>query len=326
MTTAKRPSGGKVFDATKSIGAAASLTDEVLKPPKGAKLVKSSGAKAVAASKTGTGKVAKPTYSVPALEKGLDVLELLASLSEGVTPSQIAQQLGRSLQEVYRVVVALERRGYIQRPPGEENLVLSTKLHDLSYRYPPMRRLIDVARPIINRAAIEAYQAFHLAVLDGVSIRVVAQVDSPAPLGFRLRVGTQNPAIRTASGRLLIAYQAPSMQEWLFEAIGQTAPKSEVDWLRKRVEVVRSVGYEMIVGEALKGITDISFPILDAEGHAPAVLTMPFLASATEKVPMEDATRVLYEAAASITTLFGGHLAEPRFPLANTGGPVGAES
>ena len=205
MTTAKRPSGGKVSDATKSIGAAASLTDEVLKPPKGAKLVKSSGAKAVAASKTGTGKVAKPTYSVPALEKGLDVLELLASLSEGVTPSQIAQQLGRSLQEVYRVVVALERRGYIQRPPGEENLVLSTKLHDLSYRYPPMRRLIDVARPIINRAAIEAYQAFHLAVLDGVSIRVVAQVDSPAPLGFRLRVGTQNPAIRTASGRRLIA-------------------------------------------------------------------------------------------------------------------------
>ena len=56
MTTAKRPSGGKVSDGTKSIGAAASLTDEVLKPPKGAKLVKSSGAKAVAASKTGTGK------------------------------------------------------------------------------------------------------------------------------------------------------------------------------------------------------------------------------------------------------------------------------
>lgn len=317
MTTAKRPSGGKAVEDGKPTKAA-----KIVKTAKNPKATDT--AKAVSASKASViAKVAKPAYSAPALEKGLDVLELLASLSEGVTPSQIAQQLGRSLQEVYRVVVALERRGYIQRPPGEESLVLSTKLHDLSYRYPPMRRLIDVARPVINRASIEAYQAFHLAVLDGLSIRVVAQVDSPAPLGFRLRVGTQNPAIRTASGRLLIAYQSPSMQEWLFEAIGQTAPKSEVDWLKKRVDVVRSVGYEMIVGEALKGITDISFPILDAEGHAPAVITMPFLASATEKVPMEDATRILYEAAASITTLFGGHLAEPRFPLANTGGPVG---
>ena len=340
MTSAKRASGGTGASASPDKGIAPAETAEAAKTAKTAKTVKSArsdkpakiakpagAAKAAKPVKTAKpakiAKPAKPTYSAPALEKGLDVLELLASLSEGVTPSQIAQQLGRSLQEVYRVVVALERRGYIQRPPGEENLVLSTKLHDLSYRYPPMRRLIDLARPVLNRAAIEAYQAFHLAVLDGLSIRVVAQVDSPAPLGFRLRVGTQNPAIRTASGRLLIAYQSPSMQEWLFEAIGQTAPKSEVDWLRKRVETVHSVGYEMIAGEALKGITDISFPILDAEGHAPAVLTMPFLVSATEKVPMEDASRILYEAAASITTLFGGHLAEPRFPLVHTGGPVG---
>ena len=319
MTTAKRPSGEKGADEAKPARTAGKGTGKGA----GKSATKAATAKAPARAGKAPGGD-KPAYSAPALEKGLDVLELLATLSEGVTPSQIAQQLGRSLQEVYRVVVALERRGYIQRPPGEESLVLSSKMHDLAYRYPPMRRLVDAARPVLNRVAINAYQAFHLAVLDGLSIRVVAQVDSPAPLGFRLRVGTQNPAIRTASGRLLIAYQPPAVQEWLFEAIGQTAPKSEVDWLRKRVAVVRSVGYEMIAGEALKGITNVSFPILNAEGYAPAVLTMPFLASSTEKVPFDDANQLLFEAAQTITGLLGGELATPSFPLAHTGGPVGS--
>ncbi|MCX5513947.1 transcriptional regulator [Kaistia algarum] len=258
---------------------------------------------------------AKPAYSAPALEKGLDVLELLASLSEGVTPSQIAQRLGRSLQEVYRVVVALERRGYIRRAFGEESLVLSTKLHDLAYGYPPLRRLVEAAQPILKHLAIEAYQAVHLAVLDGLMIRVVAQVDSPAPLGFRLRVGTQNPAARTASGRLLIAFQRPAMQDWLYGAIGEASGEAALGHLKARIEAVHAHGYEMIEGEQLKGITDVSFPILDADGYAPAVLTMPFLSSAAETVPIETASRMLFEAAARITEGFGGRLGEPRFPL-----------
>ncbi|HEV7286119.1 MAG TPA: helix-turn-helix domain-containing protein, partial [Kaistia sp.] len=126
MTTAKRPSGGKGAGDVGTERQAAALADEPVAKsgkPKAAKAEKPAPKRA--AKTAAAGKVAKPAYSAPALEKGLDVLELLASLSEGVTPSQIAQQLGRSLQEVYRVVVALERRGYIQRPPGEESLVLS---------------------------------------------------------------------------------------------------------------------------------------------------------------------------------------------------------
>ena len=131
----------------------------------------------------------KLAYGVPALEKGLDVLELLAAQSKGVTQSEIAQLLGRSLQEVYRVVMALERRGFIQRRPGEDGFFLSNHMHVLANQYPPMRRLLDAALPIMNSASIEAYQALHIAILDRLAIRVVAQVDSPAPLGFRLRVG-----------------------------------------------------------------------------------------------------------------------------------------
>lgn len=258
----------------------------------------------------------KQAYGAPALEKGLDVLELLAGMSRGVTQSEIAQLLGRSLQEVYRVVMVLERRGYIQRRPDDDGLFLSNRLHDLSNRYPPLRRLVDIALPIMNSASVEAYQAMHVAVLDHLDIRVVAQVDSPAPLGFRLRVGTQNPAAATASGRLLIAFQRPAIKDWAFGEIERTISGETARALEHRIDTIRRRGYEMIAGEGLQGITDVSFPILDAEGHAMAVLTMPYLSSAKERVSFETACRALYDAAAAITRAFDGTLPTPAFPLA----------
>ena len=46
-------------------------------------------------------------YTAPALEKGLDILELLASVSEALTHSEIASRLGRTLTEVFRMLVCL---------------------------------------------------------------------------------------------------------------------------------------------------------------------------------------------------------------------------
>lgn len=260
-------------------------------------------------------KVEKRSYGAPALEKGLDVLELLAGLSRGVSQSEIAQLLGRSLQEVYRVVMVLERRGFIQHRPGEDGFFLSNRTFDLAHRYPPLARLIDLSTPVMNAASVAADQAMHIAILDKSDIRVVAQVDSPAPLGFRLRVGTKNPAMATSSGRLLVAFQSPAIRAWILEDLRQSRPVEEVEALIRRTEKIHARGYEMVTGEGLQGITDVSFPLLDHGGFAEAVLTMPFLLAARQRVNFDAACETTFRAAQTITGLLGGSLAEPRFPL-----------
>ena len=52
-------------------------------------------------------KTAKTTYSAPALEKGFDIMELLATAPDGLTSSEIAQKLGRSLSAIFRVLVVM---------------------------------------------------------------------------------------------------------------------------------------------------------------------------------------------------------------------------
>ena len=72
-------------------------------------------------------------YRAPALDKGLDILELLSSVDGGLTQSEIAKKLGRSPNEFYRMLDRLVRRGYVTKiirhafdartgrnfPPGE---------------------------------------------------------------------------------------------------------------------------------------------------------------------------------------------------------------
>src|SRR5688572_946553 len=215
---------------------------------RGAKAAGGEGTPVKTAKPSGTRRkpAAKPAYTAPALEKGLDVLELLAKLSVPVTPSQIAQRLGRSLQEVYRVVLALERRGYLGRPPGEEALVLSTQLFGLATLFPPFRRVVDAAQPIMNALALETSQEIHMAVLDGLNQRIIAQVDSPAPIAIRLRVGAASPAVRGTSGRTIVAFQPMPVQDWILTQSETMIPADQLGRYRKRIADIASRGYERI--------------------------------------------------------------------------------
>ena len=79
-------------------------------------------------------------YPTPALEKGLDALELLASESEGLTKTEVARRLGRTISEVFRMLVCLETRGYIARG-DDERYSLTLHLFKLAYQHPPIERL-----------------------------------------------------------------------------------------------------------------------------------------------------------------------------------------
>jgi len=46
-----------------------------------------------------------PRYPTPALEKGLDILELLANHPTGLTKSEVARSLDRTVSEIFRMLV-----------------------------------------------------------------------------------------------------------------------------------------------------------------------------------------------------------------------------
>src|SRR3546814_3285329 len=63
---------------------------------------------------------ARTTYSAPALEKGLEIIELLAAERRPMSTRAIAERLGRSKGEIFRVVFVLVERGYLRRDARSE--------------------------------------------------------------------------------------------------------------------------------------------------------------------------------------------------------------
>lgn len=216
---------------------------------------------------------ARPRYAAPALEKGLDILELLASRDEPMSQSEIARALGRTPAEIFRMLNCLDRRGYLDRSPIDDRYRLSAKLYELAHHHPPTRRLLDVALPEMRALAADVHQSCHLVVRHEDEGLVVAQVDGPDFIGFSVRVGAHASLIDSCSGHVLLAFEDPESGRGLPE---MPEGRSRAG-LAERLRLVRERGYEEIESKIIRGVTDVGMPVLGPTGHAVASLTIPCL-------------------------------------------------
>ena len=83
-----------------------------------------------------------PHYPVPALEKGLDLLETLAAAAVPQSLAELATTLERSSSELFRMLNCLERRGYITRDAVSGKYGLTLKLYTLAHAHSIMEKLL----------------------------------------------------------------------------------------------------------------------------------------------------------------------------------------
>ena len=133
-------------------------------------------------------------YRAPALEKGLDIIELLANHGEGLTQGEVAKALDRSQSEIYRMLSTLVRRGYVVRSVSGDRYSLSLKMFSISQRHPPIGRVIEAALPRMRAVTRLAWQSCHMGMESNGDIVVVASAEFPRQLG----VGVENRDSRRA--------------------------------------------------------------------------------------------------------------------------------
>ncbi|MFB2586939.1 IclR family transcriptional regulator [Herbiconiux liukaitaii] len=210
---------------------------------------------------------ATPEYSAPALDKGLDILELLAETEGGLSQLEIAQAIGRSPGQIFRMLATLERRGYLYRERQSGLYTLSLRLFELAHRHEPVRALSAAGLPVMRRLADELQQSCNLAVIDAEMVRVIAQVESPSDFGFRVRVGALFP-LDTATGLVLGALRGDDMSD-------------VVDGLLSDSLLERLLAeYVLELPDSRQpSITDIVVPILRPDNTALAALTVPYVAT-----------------------------------------------
>ena len=91
------------------------------------------------------------------------MLELLAREAAGLSLNEIAGALGRTSSELFRMVVALARRGYIEQRDGDR-YTLTLKLFELAHRHKPIKSLTAAAAPLMLDLVQRALQSCPLTV------------------------------------------------------------------------------------------------------------------------------------------------------------------
>ena len=99
--------------------------------------VKHSKTTSPAKSETIGGAPPDDRYRAPALDKGLDILELLAQQPQGLTRAEIVKEMDRSANEIYRMLERLVARQYVMRSASGDRYALSLKLFALANMHPP---------------------------------------------------------------------------------------------------------------------------------------------------------------------------------------------
>lgn len=219
---------------------------------------------------------ANAKYRAPALEKGLDILCLLAGERMPMTVSNICERLERSQGEIFRMVQVLQTRGFIDKDPRSDGYFLTDLLFSMAMRLPVTQDLLEVAMPMMRNLAADIGQSCHLALHARGDMVIVARVESMEQLGFSVRVGHRLAITQAVSGVTLFAFQPEDVRARWLSMIEPKPTRVEIERFIASADAARKRGHARAASTFVMGITDISAPIIQGD-RAAAALTVPYI-------------------------------------------------
>lgn len=246
------------------------------------------------------GKKTAVRYEAPALEKGLDILELLAGATSAMNLSRISEAVGRSRSEMYRVLQVLERRHYLERLPDDDRYTLTNRLFLLGMERPAVKGLLEIALPLMHKLSEEVQQSCHLVVPSDQYMVVIARVESPHDLGLVVRIGHRRPLLEATSGLVLVAFQPETIRERWLQKYGVAARRLSRASLAETLTTIREQGFAAIPSTAVPGVTDTSAPVLLGSA-AVAALAVPYMDLAGLRLSQDEVIKSLRATAKEIS-------------------------
>ena len=202
-------------------------------------------------------------YQAPALDKGLDILEYLSAQSIPLSQTEIAIGIEKTPNEIYRMLMGLESRGYILRDEVSGKYRLSLKLFYLSHRHSPMDELRKAAQFPLEELANTVRQSCHLSILYMNQVMVILHAKSPGPIALSIEEGNLFPLPLTASGKVLLAFMPDAERKATLKsnAIYKKYNKAQQDDFVNSLAEIQQAGSYFKNSDTVSGVTDISVPV-----------------------------------------------------------------
>jgi DNA-binding IclR family transcriptional regulator len=249
----------------------------------------------------------KPAVTLSTLDHGLTVLEYLAQHGPS-SQADIRDHLGVSRATAFRVIAALQGRGYAEHVPGSHQYRLGPSLLDMA-KNAELSSVVELAAPAMAELRRVTGETVNLAVLRQGRITYVAIFEGSYALRMQAKVGDDVPPHATAIGKAVLAALPEGERAALLgpepytRFTGNTLIRaSQIDGELARVAVQ---GYATDNEEVELGASCIAAAILGSHGKPVGGISV---SSVSARMPKGPARRDLGQAVAEWCTKIGAEL------------------
>lgn len=217
-------------------------------------------------------------YSVEALARGLEILELFSDINPSLSLTEIVASLGLAKSTAFRMLSTLEHLGYIERDPSTKRYRPSLKILRLGFTALSGLELRQIARAHLEQLSQEVSETVSLAVIEDIKVTYVDRIRHRAIVGVVLGIGSQLPAYCTALGKVLLADlpEEDAIQRLSKNHLIALTDKTvtDIEILIKILRSVRENGYAVDDEELAIGLRAAAAPIRDISGRAVAAINV----------------------------------------------------
>jgi DNA-binding IclR family transcriptional regulator len=216
-------------------------------------------------------------YCVPALERGIRILELFEGRREEISGAEVARELRLPRATAFRLLRTLESLGCLKRAEGGAYRI-GTRLLPLGLDFLGSLEVTQVARNAVERLRDRTGCSAQLVIRDGRDIVVVLKSVGPGAFSTNVNVGTRLPAHSTVLGRVLLceltdAELADLYPEMQLPRVGAASPGTLLE-LKKLLygDLVR--GYAVSESSFEHGISAVAAPVRAPDGEFVAAVSL----------------------------------------------------
>ncbi|SIO72080.1 transcriptional regulator, IclR family [Burkholderia sp. GAS332] len=223
--------------------------------------------------------------------KGLAVLERLAESEQFRGVTELSRQMNLTKSNVQRVLSTLVELGYAQKDPVSGRYGATLRMWEFGYKTLSRDRVRLAAASQLRRLCDLCNETVFLCMGDGLDIIYVDKMEGTDPNRVFCTIGMRLPALSTAAGRAIFAFQDQDVIEQAIGELRRVDPKSMDDnaalKMTDRLAQIRVDGYATSFGEFRTGTNSLAAPVWNGDSKPIASVV---INGSSDRLPAERLT------------------------------------
>lgn len=216
-------------------------------------------------------------YNVPALEKAVAILDLLAASDEDLSATEIHTALGIPKATAFMVLTVLDRHGIVKKAENGR-YTIGVKLYELGLSYLSKLDVAKVARPHLQRLMERTSLTTHLGIMYERRMMFIDKVEPKSFIRFSTFPGMRSDIHMSSLGKAMAAYLREDEVDAIVAEHGlgvyTVSTITDRDEFAQELERVRRVGYAVENEEGELGVRCVGAPIFDSTGGVAAAVSV----------------------------------------------------